>query len=185
MNALINLRLWGTLFAAAALLVLGYEARTWVEPTPEVPASDTVIKERQITKRDTVTETVPRTVVQYDTVHEVDTITVAAPTELTLKGLIEPQPLDITTDEATLTYYDPSTKRYTQQVYDIPADRYRAGLYTVALRRWQRPAYQVGLGAEVYLNPQWLPGAIKPFGEVRVGQRLTATTGLQWHIVQL
>jgi hypothetical protein len=172
----------------AVAVVVGYvsvqvDRHFRAEPAPSAP--DTVTVEQQITKRDTVTETVPRTVVRYDTVRIVDTIKVAAPPEFDLMGLIEPRPIGTSGREVTLTYFDPQAGRYTQNVYDVPPERYRASLYAVGLRQWRPTVYQAGLGVEAYLDPEWLPGAIKPFAEVRVGQRLTATTGLRWHIVQL
>jgi hypothetical protein len=172
----------------AVAVVVGYvsvQVDRHFRAEPAASAPDTVTVERQITKRDTVTETVPRTVVRYDTVRIVDTIKVAAPPKFDLMGLVGPSPIDISRREVTLTYFDPKGKRYTQNVYDVPPERYRAGFYAVGLRQWKPQVYQAGLGVEVYLDPEWLPGAIEPFAEVRVGQRLTATTGPRWHIVQL
>lgn len=185
MSGILDVRVWGALLAAGALLALGYEARTWVEPTPEAPAPDTVVKERQITKTDTVTETVPETVIRYDTVRTTDTVEVPVPSNFNVKGLIEPQPVDVSGQEVTLTYFDPQAGRYTQNVYAVPPDRYRFRLYAVGLRQWQPAMYQVGLGAEAYLNPKWLPFAIEPFAEARVGRHLVLSTGLRWHIAQL
>jgi len=172
----------------AIAVVVGYvsvQVDRQFRSAPERPPPDTVTVERQITKRDTVTETIPRTVIRYDTVRELDTIKVAAPPELDLLGLIEPRPIDVSGREVTLTYFDPQAGRYTQNVYSVPPKRYRASLYAVGLRQWQPTVYQAGLGVNLYLNPQWLPGAIEPYAEVRAGQQLTATTGLRWHIVQL
>jgi len=57
-------------------------------------------------------------------------------------------------------------------------------MYAVGLRSWQPRVYQAGIGVEAFLKPQWIPGALEPYAEVRAGQQLTASTGLRWHIVQ-
>jgi len=145
--------------AAGGLLVLllGYtvavvQAHDWWEgePQPKVRTqTDTVQVDRTITKRDTVTETVPRTVVRYDTVQEVDTVTVAVPTDMTLKGLIGPKPVDITGEEVTLTYYDSQGGRWTQNRYDIPQDTWH--LWPAAEIR----TTPLGLQADAHLNLRW------------------------------
>jgi len=175
----------GILAVAVTVGYVSVQVDRHFRKTPTLPTPDTVTVKQQITKRDTVTDTVPRTVIRYDTVRTVDTIKVAVPPELDLQGLIEPSPIDISGREVTLTYFDAQAGRYTQNVYDMPPERYRANLYAVGLRQWQPQIYQAGLGVEVYIDPEWLPGAIEPYAEVRAGQRFTATTGLRWHIVQL
>jgi len=105
-----------------AALAVGYQVGQWAAPE-RVPQTrtDTVEVERTITKRDTVTKTVPRTVVRYDTVMQVDTLITQVPTDMTVQGVIPPSPVQVE-DEVTLTYYDPQVQRWTQNRYDIPSD---------------------------------------------------------------
>lgn len=102
-----------------ALVVVGTWIGRWTapEPTP-VTETDTVRVGRTITKRDTVTETVPRKVIRYDTVRTTDTVRVPVPRGFDYLGAIERQPIDVQDDEVTLTYFRDG--RYMQNQYDIP-----------------------------------------------------------------
>ncbi len=112
-----------------------------------------------------------------------DTLRVPVPSELTEGVVSDRTPIEVTPDRATWTYWDPSDRRYEQREWRVPVDRYQASVYAVGLRRWQpRPTIQAGLGVEATLRPEWLPGAIEPFGEVRAGRQVVATTGLRWHV---
>jgi hypothetical protein len=140
-----------------AALTVGYQAGQWAAPEPLPEAqTDTVEVERTITKRDTAVETVPRTVVRYDTVRQVDTVRVAVPTDMSIQGVIPPSPVDIE-DEVTLTYYDPQVQRWTQNRYDIPTDDWHlwpsvsaattpAGLQATAAAhlRWKKVTVSAG-----------------------------------------
>jgi hypothetical protein len=140
-----------------AALALGYQAGQWTAPEPTAEAqTDTVEVERTITKRDTVTETVPRMVVRYDTVTQVDTLITQVPANMTVQGVIPPSPVDIG-DEVRLTYYDPQAQRWTQNRYDIPSDDWYlwpsvsaattpAGLQATAAAhlRWRRVTVSAG-----------------------------------------
>jgi len=104
-----------------ALVVAGTWLGRWAAPTPNtVTETDTVTVEREITRRDTVTETVAETIVRYDTVATVDTAFVPVPTGWQPTGLIGSAPLDLSQDEATLTYWNHRGRRFEQKVYDIP-----------------------------------------------------------------
>ena len=116
---------------AVALVVVGtWLGRSTVPEANTVTAPpDTVTVERTITKRDTVTETVPRKVVRYDTVRTTDTVRVPVPEDFGYLGAIERRPIDVQDDEVTLTYFrDEATltywnhegRRFEQKVYDIP-----------------------------------------------------------------
>jgi len=105
-----------------ALVVVGTWLGRWTAPkanTVTVPP-DTVTVEREITRRDTVTETVAETIVRYDTVTTTDTAFVPVPTEWQPTGLIGSAPLDLSQNEATLTYWNHEGRRFEQKVYDIP-----------------------------------------------------------------
>jgi len=110
--------LWVAAFVTG--VVLAWEARGWAAPEPGAPAPDTVRVDRPITVTDTVTETEPRTVRVYDTVRATERVYVSVPTDWTPQGLIGRDAVDISGDEATLTYFDPNVRRYRQNVYDIP-----------------------------------------------------------------
>jgi len=109
-----------------ALVVVG----TWIgrstapETSTVTTAPDTVTVEREITKRDTVTETVAETIVRYDTVTTTDTAFVPIPTDWQPTGLIGSAPLDLSQDEATLTYWNHEGRRFEQKVYDTPQPRW-------------------------------------------------------------
>jgi len=103
-----------------ALVVLGTWLGRWTAPDANtVTASpDTVTVERTITKRDTVTETVPTVVRKYDTVRTTDTVRVPVPDRFDYLGAIETRPVDVAQDEVTLTYFRDG--RYMQNQYNIP-----------------------------------------------------------------
>jgi len=115
--------------ASLGLAVLGIAlvvAGAWLgrstapETSTVTTAPDTVTVEREITKRDTVTETVAETIVRYDTVATTDTAFVPIPTDWQPTGLIGSAPLDLSQDEATLTYWNHEGRRFEQKVYDTP-----------------------------------------------------------------
>jgi hypothetical protein len=140
-----------------AALALGYQVGQWAAPgkAPET-RTDTVEVERTIMSRDTVTETVPRTVVRYDTVRQVDTVRLAVPTGIDIKGVLPPSPVDIG-EEVTLTYYDTGAQRWTQNRYNIPQEDWHlwpsvsaattpTGLQAIATAnlRWQKVTLSAG-----------------------------------------
>jgi hypothetical protein len=105
-----------------ALVVVGTWLGRWTAPeaNPVTVSPDTVRVGRTITRRDTVTETVAETIVRYDTIRTTDTAFVPVPTGWQPTGLIGSAPLDLSEDEATLTYWDHRGRRFEQKVYDIP-----------------------------------------------------------------
>ena len=104
---------------AIALVVLGTWIGRWTAPKANtVTKTDTLRVERTITKRDTVTETVPTVVSKYDTVRTRDTVRVPVPDAFGYLGAIETRPVDVSDDEVALTYFRDG--RYLQNKYDIP-----------------------------------------------------------------
>jgi len=86
---------------------------------------DTV--ERQITKRDTVTETRPVRVTVYDTVRAVDTVRVPIPSGYDFRGLTTEQPVQVDGMTFTLTEYRPGASpagRFVQSTYRARPDRW-------------------------------------------------------------
>jgi len=164
------------LVAWLSTLVLAIWAWERVQETP--PATlppDTVRLQRTITKTDTVTETVPRTVVRYDTVRVTDTLKMPVPQVAGVLGVLAPSPIDLGTKEATLTYW--TGTQWQQNVYDVP-----------------RPSWSLSAGAEVVAGPHRL--AFVPTAELgwrdwalRVGYALGphrgVTVGLRWHPVRV
>lgn len=117
-----------------------------------VTETDTVRMGRTITKRDTVTETVPRKVIQYDTVRTTDTVRVPVPEGFTYMGAIEPQPLDITEGTATLTYFRGG--RYVQNEYDLPTDRWGVGLRSgFTFAEWAQVTTTLGITRHAEWGP--------------------------------
>jgi hypothetical protein len=112
--------------------------------------TDTVYRERQITRRDTVTETVPREVIRYDTVSVVqrDTIQIEVPTVDTVIadtttqvpwrpfGLISARPVRVDGRVFTLSYYQLAAQRWEQRTYEAQPDvdewRLTSGLKAMA-----------------------------------------------------
>jgi len=98
--------------------------------------TDTVYRERQITRRDTVTDTVPREVIRYDTVAvtERDTIRIEVPTVDTVIadtttqvpwrpfGLISVRPVRVDGTTFTLSYYQLAAQRWEQRTYEAEPD---------------------------------------------------------------
>jgi hypothetical protein len=177
---------------AALGLVLGLGAGYWVWHTPdqgaselpELPGTWALERDRPLQPRDTAGQAEPDVEIRYrtrtDTIQ--DTVHVPLPSGLTEGVVSDRTPIVVTPERATWTYWDPSDHRYEQREWRVPVDRYQGSVYAVGLRRWQpRPTLQAGLGVEATLNPRWLPGAIEPFGEVRAGRQVVASTGLRWH----
>jgi len=94
--------------------------------------TDTVYRERKITRRDTVTQTVPREVIRYDTVAvtDRDTIEVEVPmvdtvisdttTQVPWRpfGLISSRPVRVDGTTLTLSYYQLASQRWEQRQYE-------------------------------------------------------------------
>jgi len=173
----------GLLVLALGLVAVG---RWWgraTTPQPNTAPPDTVTRTRELVKRDTVTQTVPETVIRYDTVRATDTVRIAVPDSARIKGIIEPSPLDLTEGEATLTYYDPAAGRYMQDVYDIPADRNRLAAFA---RTYGVPGV-IGttLGARYERRLSWGRLSVAPGDAVTSkghGPAVTVSlsTGLSW-----
>ena len=176
--------------------VIGAGATYWWMDTGQVPAhfSDydgrhVVERTRTIQEEDTSGQRAPDVEIRYLWGKDVtlDSLRIVVPQRLTDGVVSDRTPIEVTPGRATWTYYDPKDRRMEQRVWQVPEDRYRLGLYAVGTRRWRvEPHITAGLGVEAHLDPQWLPGALEPFGEVRSGgQRLIYSTGIKWQIVQL
>jgi hypothetical protein len=83
---------------------------------------DTV--ERQITRRDTVTETRPVRVTVYDTVRAVDTVHVPIPSGYDFRGITTTSPVQVDGMTFTLTEYRPGAGRFVQSTYRARPDRW-------------------------------------------------------------
>jgi hypothetical protein len=182
---------------AALGLVLGLGAGYWVWHTPDQGASElpklpgtwALERDRPLQPRDTAGQAEPDVEIRYrtrtDTIQ--DTVHVPVSTGLTGDPVVSSRtPLQLSPEIVTHTYWDPTDRQFEQRRYRVPKDRYRISAYAVGLRRFQpRPTLQAGIGLKARIDPQWLPGAIEPFGEVRAGREVVATTGLRWHLVEL
>jgi len=119
-----------------ALIVGAVRIDRALRPTPEAPAPDTVRTTVEKMVRDTVTQTVPRTVRVTDTLRitDTDTVTVRVPIvgdrgnrdALQPHGLITSAPVAIDGQDVTLTYWQPSARRWVQNEYRV--DRPAFGL---------------------------------------------------------
>jgi hypothetical protein len=160
---------------AVALVVVGTWLGRWTAPDETTAAAppDTIIKEREITRRDTVTETVPETIVRYDTVTTTDTAFVPVPTGWQPTGLIGSAPLDLDQDEATLTYWNHRGRRFEQKVYDIPQPTWAIAPSVTA------EATPEGVGASAALTVSRKSLAVSAGYEVAEGYH-GWTVGLSW-----
>jgi len=120
---------WLVVFLVLTAYTVGmiwtYEAID-ADPKKKAAPPDTITKHRTITERDTVTETVPETIIRYDTVETTDTLKIPVPSDTDFIGAVAPSPLDLTGEKATLTYFD--GERWQQNVYDVPRDTWRIDL---------------------------------------------------------
>ena len=168
---LLDIRVWAAVVVGAALMAVGWQAKSWTVEPPRKPPADTIIKKEQITKRDTVTQTRTETVIRYKTVREVDTVRIAVPTDMRIQGVIPPTPLDLSADEATLTYFDPSAQRWTQNVYSIPEESWHLW---PSIEAMAAPTF---LQAGIWANVRWKrvtlsAGYVQAGSERRVGVRV-------------
>jgi len=147
-SVLLDIRVWAALIVAAGLLVLGDQVGQWRAESGQLVRTDTTTKERTIIRTDTVTETVPETVVRYDTVAQVDTVIMQVPADMRVQGVIPPSPVDIG-ETVTLTYYDTEAQRWTQNRYDIPSDTW---YLWPSVRAQSTPS---GMQASVLANLRW------------------------------
>jgi len=166
----------GALVLAAGIAYASVAIDDALEPVPRTPAPDTVEVERTITKRDTVTQTVPETVVRYDTVRVLDTIEVGVPEGFRYMGIIERHPVDITPEQATLTYFRGG--RYVQQRYDIPRDPWALWPETeIRTDPW-------GLSASVRGALRWRDWTLTA-GHTFARKRSGWTVGVRWRPFEL
>jgi hypothetical protein len=158
---------------AVALVVAGTWLGRWTAPEANTVTSepDMVTVEREITKRDTVTETVPRKVIRYDTVRTTDTVRVPVPKNFDYLGAIETRPVDVTQDEVTLTYFRDG--RYMQNRYAIPRETWAIAPSVAA------EATPGGVGATAALTVSRKSLAVSAGYEVAQGYH-GWTVGLTW-----
>jgi len=168
----------GRLVLGLALLSVGFYVGQESAPQPDPLAPDTVTVERQLVKRDTVTETVPETVVRYDTVREVDTAHVPIPVDMDLRGVIAPRPVNITEDQITLTYFDPSSRQWTQNRYATPQEHW-ALWPAVEIRTTPR-----GLQSTASVGLRWRGWTVTG-GYMLADEERGWTVGLRWRPVKL
>jgi len=155
-----------------AALALGYQAGQWAAPELTTQTrTDTVEVERTITERDTAGETVPRTVVRYDTVTQVDTLVTQVPADMTVQGVISPSPVDIE-EEARLTYYDTGAQRWAQNRYRIPKDTWHLW---PSVRAASTPT---GLQATAAANLRWKKVTVSA-GYMQAASRRGITFGVE------
>ncbi|MCS3667403.1 hypothetical protein GGP77_001632 [Salinibacter ruber] len=155
-----------------ALVVVGTWLGRWTAPEPNpVTETDTVRVGRTITKRDTVTETVPKVVRTYDTVRTTDTVRVPVPESFDYLGSIERRPVDVQGDEVTLTYFRDG--RYMQNEYNLPQDRWGVGLQSdFTFAKW----VQGTLTADVMRHAEWGPLDVRTRFGVGYGALVTDGT---------
>jgi len=171
-DLLLDVRTWAALIVTGALLAAGYQGRKWVAPDQKVPQPDTLVKTEQITKRDTVTETVVDRVVQYDTVAQTDTVWMQVPSDMTIKGVIPPSPVDVNSQRVRLTFFDPDAQRFTQDFFELPQQKNRISV-TASTRAWGKALETTVEGlytrqiADWWIGRVWLQGG--------AGYRLTST----------
>jgi len=156
------------LLAVAA--VSSWVTRRVAEPNI-VTETDTIRVERTITKRDTVTETVPTVVKKYDTVRTTDTVRVPVPNDFDYLGAIETRPVNVGQDEVTLTYFRDG--RYMQNEYALPQDEWGVGLRSgFTFSTW----VQGTLTADITRHAEWGPLDVRTRFGVGYGALVTDGT---------
>lgn len=178
----------GALLGAGATYYLVGDRSEAVTVASDGPSTALFNRLRPLQPRDTASQEKPDVEIRYKTKTDTvrDTLRVPVPTSIPDRPAVSSRtPITLTSDRATYTYFDTREQRWEQRQFQVPEDRYQMAVYTVGLRRWRPKVYQAGLGVEAHLDPQWLPGAIEPFAEARVGSQLVLSTGLRWHIAEL
>lgn len=159
---------------------------------------DTV--QRQITRRDTVTETRPVRVTVYDTVRteKVDTMWIPIPSQMDYRGVTTDQPIQVDGLEVTLTEWRPDAGRWVQSTYRARPDPWSIdiegalsagvtpfGLRTVGATETIGLSYSEGPwtvrgagGVATTLSAERLD--MVAIGEVAVSYELTGWRGLPW-----
>jgi len=170
-DLLLDIRLWAALVVGGALVALGDQVGQWRAGPGQTVRTDTITKERMLVRRDTITETVPQTVIRYDTVRQVDTVLVAVPADMTIQGVIPPSPVQVE-DEVTLTYYDIDAQRWTENRYDIPSDTWHLW---PSVRAASTP---VGLQATAEANLRWKKITVSA-GYMQAASRRGVTFGVE------
>jgi hypothetical protein len=169
---MLDIRLWAALIVAGALVILGDQVGQWRAKLQERVRTDTITKERTLVRRDTVTETVPQTVIRYDTVRQVDTVRLVAPPEMEIQGLIPPQPVDFSDRQVTLTYFNPSTRQWLQNRYSVPQDTWHLW---PSIRAASMPD---GLQASASANLRWRRVTVSA-GYMQAADRRGVTVGVE------
>jgi len=151
--------------AVLAMLVVGalvvgslYIDRTYIrsDKAHSVPP-DTIERVERVPKivRDTVVKEVPRIVERYDTIRVMDTVRIAKPTDLNVRGLLAENYIDIDGRYVSVTYFAPSQHRFFTDTYRVspPMNTFaffvEAGvspLYFGPVLRYERPRFTVDVG---------------------------------------
>jgi len=156
-------------------MVVGHYVGDRFEPDRAPAPPDTIERTRTITRTDTVTEAVPRTVIRYDTVRATDTLRVPVPTDFDMMGVVPQKPLDIGPDEATLTYW--AGDRWQQNVYDLPDEPW--GLWPAVEIR----TTPVGLEATPSVGLRWQDWTLT--AGYMFARKRGVTVSLRWRPVEL
>lgn len=174
-GVLMNWKAQLAIVAAFAFFLL-LAGRRWGVASVDVrPVTDTVYVDREITKRDTVTITVPELTTIYRTVTDTIRVPVLVPRDFNFKGLVGRRPLRFDGSTAILTYWSPSHSAFAQDRYTLPPDRW--GGY-VASRGTLWPGFGVGVEAGV----RWRQlGAFASADVYRDGE-VTASVGLRLYV---
>lgn len=173
---LIGLGLLWALSLAAAWYVSRGTAPTQTRQAPP----DTIWKERQITRTDTVTKVKVRTRTVYDSARVVDTLRVPVPSgfDYETTSLVRPNPLQLTPKTATLTRYDISAQRYVQDTYDIPETRWKfAPEIGIRTTPW-------GLQARAEAALTWRDWMVTA-GYAMAREQRGVTVGLRWQPIEI
>jgi len=165
------LRLIGLAAAAAGVVLCTLWVESWTDaPPPEATPADTVRVTRTLTETDTITRTRAETVVRYDTVRQTDSIYVDVPSGWRPYGMIGQQPVDITGDEVTLSYF--RRGRWEQKVYTVEPDTwaFQARSTMLAASSWAAIGATVGPSYKADFGP--------------IGLKVSAGLGYGVHLAQ-
>jgi len=120
---------WDKIILYILLLLGGFLLAWFLKPQPDpIVKTEVVYRDREITKKDTVTREVPVTRVIYQPVTLLDTVYVNVPDNVHDFDIVMDRPLRFLGSDVLLTYYDPKTNRWQQDLYEMPERPWRYGL---------------------------------------------------------
>lgn len=119
-----------TVASVALVLWAGWWLRGCTVPEPEVPPTEVVYVDREITKRDTVTVDRPVTRTIYQRTTDTVYVKIPVPTDFQPYGVISSSPVRVRGNEFTLSYWSPDSTRWIQDTFTADEQRWGVNMTT-------------------------------------------------------